>query len=300
MSIEVPGQIGLAEPLIAAIDNGATNTRVSLRQGDEESECMKYETPHSYEDAIVRVHSIARLLANGRKIDAVGFAVAGKIIDGRIVQAGELQDRGWVGLPFQKNVAGQFGLETDRVILHNDCMAAAIAQRVANQKVGGPEAGYVETISTGNGGAGFDEFGEIEDEPGHEILRPGAICGCGKDGCIEAYISGSGIERNRYERAEKLSLALWKQVIADAVEAHVMLINRFEAMGSREQGFRPAAIHFFGSVALKQPHLLLPGLEQGLKENRDRLPYMPIISTATYGDDSGLVGAGEAALALLR
>lgn len=295
MSIEVPGQIGLAEPLIAAIDNGATNTRVSVRQGDEEIECMKYETPHNYDDAIERVHSIARLIADGRHINAVGFAVAGKIIDGRIVQAGELQDRGWVGLPFQEDVARQFGLDTDYVILNNDCVSAAIAQRVANQKVGGPKTGYVETISTGNGGAGFNENGEIEDEPGHEFLKSGAICACGKDGCVEAYISGSGMERNLGIRAENLPAHMWKQVIADAVEAHVLLVNRFEAMG-----FRPAAIHFFGSVALKQPHLLLPGLQQGLSENRDRLPFMPTISTATYGDDSGLIGAGEAARALLN
>ncbi len=294
MSIEVPGQIGLAEPLIAAIDNGATNTRVLLRQGDQEIDCIRYETPHSYDDAIERVHSIAQLIGNGRKIDAVGFAVAGKIIDGRIVQAGELQDRGWAGLPFQEDVARQFRLATDRVILNNDCVSAAIAQRVANQKVGGPETGYVETISTGNGGAGFDENGEIEDEPGHEFLKPGAICACGKDGCVEAYISGSGMERNLGVKSENLPALMWKQVIADAVEAHVLLVNRFEAMG-----FRPAAIHFFGSVALKQPYLLVPGIRQGIIENRDRLPFMPAIATATHGDDSGLVGAGEAALALL-
>lgn len=287
------GQIGLAEPLILAVDNGGTNTRLLLREGEAPVESRVYTTPRDYGEAIETMHVFAKTMAGKRKIDAIGFAIAGKIADGCIVSAGELQDYGWVGELFQEDVAQEFGIESDLVILHNDCVAAAKAQQVANVKVKGAESGYVATISTGFGGAGFRQDELIPDEPGHEFLKEGAVCGCGGNGCAEAHISGSGIERKYGLKAEDLSPELWQEVLSDTVEAHALLLQRFEKMG-----FMPASLHYFGSVAIKGPNVL-QAIRQGLMGRRDEVPFMPGIALATHGEDSGLVGAGDSALALI-
>lgn len=307
MGMEAPGQIGLAEPLIVAVDNGGTNTQVQLRRGEKVLGYSRHDTPADYEKAIYELHLAVQTLRAShldldmdQKINAIGISAAGKVLNGRIVSAGVLQENGWVGKAFQEDVAQEFELESGLVVVMNDCKAAALAERVHSQKTNGSKTGYIETISTGNGGAGFDTEPEIEgeteieDEPGHEHLKSGAMCGCGIEGHVEAHIGGSGIEKKFGVRAEHLPLDRWAEVIDDTVEAHVKLINRLA-----NRGFRPSTIYFFGSVATKQPHLLLPGLHKGLRERRAELPLLPTIAYAAHGDDSGLVGAGDAALELL-
>lgn len=288
--------IGVAEPLVAAVDNGGTQTRLVLREGDEVVSRTVYATPHDYETAIEKLNHDAKVLAGARVINAVGFALAGKIDPpgDRIVSAGELQAFGWVARPFRADVAEQFGLETAAVVLMNDCVAAAKSQQVVNRKVRDVESGYVETISTGFGGAGFDGDKLIPDEPGHEFFRSGAVCGCGKDGCAEAHISGSGILRNFGIRAEYLPDELWAGVVQDTVDVHLQLLRRLEAIG-----FTPQALYFFGSVAVKSQYIL-PGIIEGLNANRDKLSFVPAIWLAHHGEDSGLVGAGDAALEVVR
>lgn len=288
-----PGQIGLAEPLIVAVDNGGSNTRIEIRQGITFRR-EAYPTPPDYATAVEKIGATACLLAGGRKFNAAGFSLAGEVDGSRIVKAGQLQAYGWVGKQFKDDVAQALGLEAEAIDLKNDCVAAAKAQQVDNKKVGGVERGYVESISTGVGGAAFQSGKLIPDEPGHEFLKSGATCGCGQEGCVEAHISGSGISRKFGVHPKELPLERWAEVVDDATKAHVQLLNRL-----KKRGFEPEIIYLFGSMALKVPYLMLPGLSEGLRKNRHKLPYVPDVISATYRDDSPLVGAAEAALELV-
>ncbi|HSX47036.1 MAG TPA: ROK family protein [Patescibacteria group bacterium] len=291
--------IGTAEPFIIAVDNGGTNTRVEARLGNQRlGDMVDYGTPHNYDTAVATLAEAATSLAQteDRPIDAIGFAVAGEISqDGdRLVRAGELNDYGWVLRPFQTDIANAIGLEAGRVVLLNDCVAAAKAQQVHNQRIRSDLYAYVSAISTGFGGAGFDGNRLIADEPGHEFLRSGAICGCGQDGCAEAHISGSGIERNRGIRAENLPAAQWEEVTADAVDAYAQLLKRLD----EQFDLTPKTLYYFGSVAVNAPGLLA-GISKGLLARRYELPILPNIAFATHGEDSGIVGAGDAAIELI-
>ncbi len=299
LACEAANLIGVAEPIVAAVDNGGTNTRILLMQGDTPlAPMIQYPTPRDYSTAVDRIGTVSHDLAGGRRIDAVGFAVAGAVQNGTIASAGQLQEYGWCGQPFAENVAERMAVELGAIVLLNDCGAAAKSQQVENRRRGGPNIGYIETISTGWGGAGFnvEDNALLPDEPGHVFLREGAICGCGTEGCAEAHISGSGIERKFGIRGEDLTVDIWKTVIQDTVAAHAQMLERFE-----EQGFRPSTLYFFGSVALKSPYVL-PGLRSGLQEiaeSTHRIPFLPFIEVATNGDDSGIKGAKYAAQEVL-
>ena len=285
--METVSQIGLAEPLIASVDTGATNTRIGIYSGEELLDLHRYATPHDYQVAIETIGSKALMLSGGQKLAAVGFAVAGKVDSKKIVGAGTLSEYGWVGKPFRDDVAQQFEIESGAVVLLNDCVAAANAQRVANRRSGYSSLGYTLAISSGVGGAGFLEEELIPDEPGHEFLKVGAICACGKEGCVEAHISGTGIARKFGTKPENLPEINWTEVISDAVQAHVDMIHRLS--------FGPENFYLFGGVT-EGSRLLLPGLKRGLAARRDELPYAPDIKLATAGEDGGLIGAAYAAL----
>lgn len=286
-------QIGIAEPVLVAIDNGATNTRILAVHGEEVLGATNYPTPRSYEDAIEKISFASAVLLDEKSPDGMGYAVAGDIQEGVIVGAGQLEEYGWVGHSLADDTAEIVGVEPARIEVMNDCVAAANAQRNANKQAKETDTGYVVTISTGFGGAGFKGDELIPDEAGHYFLRDGAICGCGKVGCAEAHISGSGIERKFGIPAEDLPKELWNQVLYDMGEAHAQLIERLRS----EKGLNPHTLYFFGSVALKQA-AVLPAIASGLRRNQNRLRNrIPYLEEATYGDDSGLVGARYAALA---
>lgn len=288
-SIEHFNITGQAEPLVVAVDNGGTNTRLELRAGDNILGNEDYKTPQDYDTAVSRLGDVAQRLAGGQKIQAVGFAVAGEVDQTRIVKAGMLSS--WVDRPFGADVADSIGVAAESIVLMNDCVAAAKAQQGANRKarISGP--GYISTISTGFGGTGFTSTDFIPDEPGHNFLKDGAICECGNHGCCEAHISGSGILNKYRSKAEDLPLYVWPEVVADTVETYVQLLNRLK----EEQDFSPSMLYFFGSVATKSPHLILPGLRDGLQVRRKEINFVPNIALATHSDSSGLVGAGDAA-----
>lgn len=287
MTFTAPNQTGLAVPMVAAIDNGGTNTRIRLLEGlDVDNGHLYaevfYPTPADYTEAIELIGRTTTMFATGKSLNAIGLAVAGKVIDGVIMSAGELEKNGWCKLPFATDIGQATGLGVSNIVMMNDCVAAAKAQQAFNRRTRSSKKGYVETISTGWGGAGFDVSSKelFPDEPGHEFLKAGAMCGCKQDGHAEAHISGSGIERKFGVRGESLNFDLWPIIIADMVEAHKNLLQRLA-----RSGFKQEALHLFGSVALKQWRVL-PGLQRGLEEVREELPdaTVPAVVKAIYGD----------------
>ena len=109
---------------------------------------------------------------------------------------------GWDALPLKDMIESEFHLPT---VLENDANASALAEARFG---GGRGYDYVlyMTMSTGIGG-GIVVNGEIyhgandsAGEVGHQILLPdGPLCGCGKQGCLEALCSGPSIARRAQE-----------------------------------------------------------------------------------------------------
>ncbi len=109
---------------------------------------------------------------------------------------------GWDALPLKDMIESELHIPT---VLENDANASALAEARFG---GGRGYDYVlyMTMSTGIGG-GIVVNGEIyhgandsAGEVGHQILLPdGPLCGCGKQGCLEALCSGPSIARRAQE-----------------------------------------------------------------------------------------------------
>jgi predicted NBD/HSP70 family sugar kinase len=288
--------IGIAEPVILTVDNGGTATRVA--EGAEEiTRIETYPTPVSYDEAIGRLAIATDHVLESRTPDIVSFSIAAAVANGRLTSAGELEENGWCGLPFAENVAASLGIAVERVLLLNDCVAGANAERIARRLQAG-KAGAFMTLSTGLGGALYTNIpGKelIPDEPGHHFLKPGAKCGDGAEGHIEAHISGSGIARKYSERGEDIPHddPRWQEIKDDFHTAIAQTLDRYKG----DLGLTLQRIGFTGSVVLRGPDMM-GGLQRSLDDKLG--DQAPQITEAVYRDKSGLYGAAFAAKARLK
>ena len=150
--------------------------------------------PNAIAEAVV---GLVNELAEGVQVEGVGVAAAGFIDADRakIVYAPNLS---WRNEPFKEKLQAKISTP---VFIDNDANAAGWAEFRF-----GAGRGYKHmvmlTIGTGVGGAvvvdsqllrgGFGLAAEL----GHMSLIPGGrLCGCGQQGCIEAYGSGTALLR---------------------------------------------------------------------------------------------------------
>jgi predicted NBD/HSP70 family sugar kinase len=288
---ESPALIGVHEPFVLAVDLGGSNTRLTRKDGERIGRVTKYDTPVDYERALTTLAVQTQVLFGGRRPDAVGIGVAAKVAHGRLVSAGKLEENGWIDLPFAEDVAAALDVPAGYLLLDNDANAGADAERRARLNV---QMGAFLADGTGLGGAWYFPEGTIPDEPGHYDLKPGALCGCGQDGHIEAHIGGAGIEAKYGQRGETIphSDPRWREITQDFQDGIGLTLVRYEG-----EGRYPEVVSFTGSVVLGGPNLL-GGLRDSLQlQLGDQAPR---IEEAVYGADSALYGMAFAAADLLR
>jgi glucokinase len=134
-------------------------------------------------------------------LKAIGLVVPG-LVDEAKGNAIRSVNLGWTDIPLLRLLSERVGLPA---ALGHDVRSAALAERLVGAAT---EAGDFLFIALGTGvGAaimiGKEAYGGANGragEFGHTIVaRNGPRCTCGNSGCIEAFASGSAIER-RYER----------------------------------------------------------------------------------------------------
>jgi len=171
------------------------------------------------------------------------------------------------------------------VTVTNDANAAAVGEMIYGGAKGMKNF-VVITLGTGLG-SGFVVNGELvyghdgfAGELGHTTIRPGESnrqCGCGKKGCLETYVSASGIKRTLFKlMADMIDDSPLKDIsftnltaamISDAAkEGDKIAIRAFEHTG-RMLGFKladvvahtnPEAIFLFGGLALAKDLIFEP------------------------------------------
>jgi glucokinase len=140
---------------------------------------------------------------NGVRLRAALMAVPGEIdrAAGTVVSAANLPFRRF---PLAASLSqGLGGLE---VVIEDDANCGVLGEAAFGSAEGSDDAVYV-TLSTGigmgvlvNGRLVLGSHGAAG-ELGHIlVVRDGRRCGCGRQGCLEAYASGSGIARQGRER----------------------------------------------------------------------------------------------------
>jgi glucokinase len=278
------------------IDIGGTNTvfgfvdRKGNILGEDTLRTCSYEEIEVFVAALYEKMMItARRIGNG--IEIIGFGVGvpmGNINRGTIEQAADLPWKGIIPL------ADLFKKHTNLpVLVTNDANAAAVGEMIYGG-ARGMKNFVVITLGTGLGSGfvidgklvyGHDGFaGEI----GHTAIRPGPSnrdCGCGRKGCLETYVSATGLKRSLLKimadslepsELRKLSFEeLDSKIIHDAALRGDYLAKRAFTHTGRMLGFKladvvahtnPEAIFLFGGLALAKDLIFEPAKEY-MEEN---------------------------------
>lgn len=307
--------------LIAGVDLGGTNITAGLV--DDEHRVVaraKRKTPADGPDAVIE--AIAGTLADlGEGPVGVGVGAPGPVSDGVVMAAPNLP--GWTEpVPLRRRLAQTLGLE---VAVGNDATVGAVGEWIAGAGNGATNLLGV-WLGTGVGGGlvldgrPFDGSHGAAGELGHVVVRPeGALCGCGRRGCLEAYAGRAAMERAVRVRTEageptalvdimqakgksRMTSSVWGrasdqgdrmavELLGDAVAALGL------AVGSAINLLDLDTVVVGGGIAEKlgqplvdriaeaaRPVLLVPDVERRF-------------ALAALGDDAGIVGAAQLARA---
>jgi glucokinase len=277
--------------VVVGIDIGGTNTVFAYvdREGhiltEDRIKTTHYDQPEIYVAALYKkiMTAMPRI---GYDLEIVGFGIGapmGNINKGTIEYPADLPWKGIIPL------ADLFRKHTDLpVLVTNDANAAAVGEMIYGGARGMKDF-VVITLGTGLG-SGFVVDGKLvyghdgfAGELGHTSIRPGASdreCGCGKKGCLETYVSATGIKRTVLK------------LMADSIQPSVLRKYTFEELDSkmihdaakngdpvakmafehtgRMLGFKladvvattnPEAIFLFGGLALAEELIFEPAKE---------------------------------------
>jgi glucokinase len=194
--------------LAVGIDIGGTNTLIGLvnRKGETLTETNISTTTHSnIEDYFAQIaqeiQNLLTKLGEGYRLLGIGIgAPNGNYYNGTIEYAPNLNWRGVINVVelMQKH----FSLP---VVLTNDANAAALGEMIYG---GAKEMKNFVVITLGTGlGSGLVVNGDVvyghdgfAGELGHTVVKEnGRLCGCGLRGCMETYVSATGLKRTYME-----------------------------------------------------------------------------------------------------
>jgi glucokinase len=278
--------------VVVGIDIGGTNTVFGFvdREGHIQTGDKLKTTQYNQAEAFVAAlyeKIMSAIPAIGYDVDIIGFGIGapmGNINKGTIEYPADLPWKGIIPL------ADFFKKYTNLpVVVTNDANAAAVGEMIYGGARGMKDF-VVITLGTGLGGGividgklvyGHDGFaGEI----GHIAIQPPGFsnrdCGCGKKGCIETYVSATGIKRTvlkimadsiQPSELRKYSFdELDSKIIHDAAKnGDAIALRAFEHTG-KILGFKladivattnPEAIFLFGGLALAKDLIFKPAKE---------------------------------------
>ena len=189
------------------IDIGGTNTKFGIVDIDGNvlfQGSIKTQNQDKFSDFILEVSDSVKkgLDTNEHKLIGIGVgAPNANFYRGTIEHAPNLR---WKGvLPLASTLSNNFDVP---VVVTNDANAAAVGEMVFG---GAKEMGDFMAITLGTGlGSGIVCNGKLVNghdgfagELGHVTVNysNGRYCNCGKRGCLETYVSATGIKRTVYK-----------------------------------------------------------------------------------------------------
>ncbi len=209
--------------LAIGIDIGGINTAFGMvdEQGDVYAESVistrKYPLLEDYptyvSDLCNALRTMIKSISFEHELVGIGIgAPNANIYSGMIEQPANLwkfseeeqnRDEKRRFFPLADDISKAFG--GVKVLITNDANAATIGEKIYGNAKGMRDFVMI-TLGTGLG-SGFVANGEMiyghdgfAGELGHIIVeRDGRECGCGRKGCLETYVSATGIKRTVYE-----------------------------------------------------------------------------------------------------
>lgn len=287
----------IEKEVVIGIDIGGTNTKIGIadKSGnlfyENSIETDIYEDPNIFVDTIrILIQDFVKGNDSEYSIKGIGIgAPNGNYYTGNIEFAPNLI---WKGvIPFADIFSEKFNLP---VALTNDANAAALGEMIfgAAQNM---KNFLMITLGTGLGSGlvvngdlvyGHDGFaGEL----GHVCaVENGRVCGCGKKGCLETYVSATGIKRTVFELLANKTIdsefrditfndLTAKQISEAANNGDYIAKKAFsitgemlgKALANTVAHISPQAIFLFGGLALSGDWIFTPtkkAMEQNLLE----------------------------------
>lgn len=264
--------------LTIGIDIGGTNTKFGIvdKEGTVVYQSSIPTARHDefkdyFRDLCDALRSAMDSVKGEHKILGIGVGAAnGNYYKGTIERATNLK---WKGIiPLADMFKEEFDIPT---IITNDANAAAVGEMVYGAAKGMKDF-IVITLGTGLG-SGLVANGQllngkhgIAGELGHTSVNPaGRFCNCGKRGCLETYVSATGIKRTVYKlladhlepselRGISFDNLTTKMITECAIRGDEVALAAFEYTG-RILGMKlaetvvhtdPEAIFLFGGLSL--------------------------------------------------
>lgn len=301
-------------PVILAFDIGGTKFAAGVvdRNGDVRSfAVVPTDAARGPEDGMRRLFELGRRVVDEsgvpwEQIDLIGIGCGGPLdpVSGILVAPPHLT--GWVNVPLVARAEKALGRPA---VLENDATAAAAGEHRFGAGAGTRNMIYL-TISTGVGG------GSVVDghlyrgatgnggELGHVTVDwHGRECrGCGRRGCLEAYVSGTSIAERAAEAGltgataadvaaaaragDPRAVAVWDETVEALACGLTSLVNLFE----------PELVVVGGGVSGTGEQLLGPVRERVRAQVMTPAGRGVGIVTAALGTQAGVVGAAAIAI----
>ncbi len=308
--------------VVAGIDIGGTFTKLGIvdQEGKVYAETsistVRHKDVDNYMEHLAR--AVRKLLGEQEgKLELAGIGIGapnGNYYRGVIEYAPNLNWKGMI--PFVEMFKAHFDIP---IVLTNDANAAALGEMMYGGARNMTDF-IVITLGTGLGSGivvngkvvyGHDGFAG---EMGHvTVVENGRQCGCGKKGCLEAYVSATGIVRTVYEllalRIDDSQLRkipfekLTAKDISDAAsQADRIAMKAFDVTGKTLGKtladvvalFSPEAIFLFGGLSNAGDHIFKP-VKTYMEKNllsifRDKVKILPSGLTETNAAVLGSAG----------
>ena len=272
-----------------------------------------------YEAMVEKIAHAAELAAREAGVAvkdcaAVGIGIPGLLNPktGVVVLAPNL---GWRDVPFLASIQKFLPVP---VYVGNDANCAVVGETLAGAARGCDNV-VMLTLGTGVGG-GIVTEGKLfvgghglGAELGHMVLqKDGAPCGCGQNGCTEAYCSVTALVKQTLRAMESFPDSAMHAYAKEAGlvdgrtafecskqgdRAAAFVVENYcrylaNAIGSLVTGFRPDVVLIGGGLSNQRAYLMdkLNGLLPNFVFAADIIGVPPIIR-ATLGNDAGTIGA---------
>ena len=260
------------------------------KDGETIAETKIVETPQNFEQGIATFAQISKELADGEKIQEIVGGIAGPLDKEKGVGFNFPNLPGWNGKPLVEELKKSIDAP---VRLENDMALVGLGEAVYGAAKDYRIAVYI-TVSSGVGGSRIVEQKIDENalgfEPGHQIINfqdSDTICGCGGKAHLEAYVSGSAIEKKYGKKPYEITdETIWDET------AKLLAVG----LNNTIVHWSPNIVVLGGSMITKEPGISIERVRYYLKDAMRIFPEPPKIEQAQLQDIGGLYGA----LALLK
>jgi glucokinase len=307
---EVDGGAGAEQlPPVLALDIGGTKLAAGVV--DDSGHVYSFaaaptQPEQGAEEGLARLWELGRQAVKESgigwsEIDAVGICAGGPLDPEQGILIAPLHLQGWEDVPLTALAERTYGRPA---VLENDATAAAAGEHRYGAGAGTRHMVYL-TISTGVGGGvivdGRLYRGAMGNgaELGHVTVDwKGRPCrGCGRRGCLEAYVSGTSIAERAREAGldsrtaadvaaaarggDTVARAVWEETVAALACGLTSLVNAFE----------PEVVVLGGGVSRSGEQLFEPVRERVRADAMTPAGRAARIVPAALGDHVGVVGA---------